>query len=352
MRNPGLDSRLNAADALHLLRDAPLLELGAAAFAAKRKRYGDLITYVLNRHINPTNLCVYACRFCDFAAKPGDAHAYQMNESEIIATLGLSDIREVHLVGGLWKTWDFKRSIALVRRIRAARPDLWIKAFTAVEVVYFARTERASIVEILRQMREAGVDMLPGGGAEVLNTRIHRALYPQKASPSEWLAVHETAHRLGIPSNATMLYGHIETDAEIVEHLQQLRDLQDRTGGFASFIPLSYQPGGTQLVPHLVSPVRSLRIIAAARLFLDNIPHIKAYWPSLQLETAAAALSFGADDLDGTLGRERIMQLAGTGSPAQLSARFLERIARDAGQIPVERDGRYQRVSLPFPVSA
>lgn len=344
--------RLQADEALRLLRETPLHELGQAAFAAKRARHGDNVTYVISRHVNPTNLCVYSCRFCDFAAKQGEAHAYSLVEDRIIESLGDPALREVHVVGGLWKDWGLGRSLGLIRRIRKERPDLWIKAYTAVEVHYFARVERATHHDILQQMRDAGVDMLPGGGAEVLSARIHRELCPQKATPSEWLAVHEAAHAIGLPSNATLLFGHIETDEEIIEHLVRLRGLQDRSGGFRSFIPLAYQPGTTQLVPRIASPERCLRIIALSRLFLDNIAHIKAYWPSLQVETAAAALSFGADDLDGTLGQERIMQLAGTGSPAQLSARFLQCIARDAGQIPVQRDGLYRPMGEPLAASA
>jgi len=337
-------SRINRTDALHLLRDAPLFELGSWAFEAKRARHGDVVTWVSNRHINPTNLCALSCRFCDFAAKPGDAHAYSLDEAAILEMVAEPLLREVHIVGGLWKDWGQERSLNLVRAIRAARPDLWIKAFTAVEVAFFAKQARTMPVNILQRMMEAGVDMLPGGGAEVLSERIHQELYPQKSGPAEWLAIHEQAHELGLTSNATLLFGHIETDEEIVEHLLSVRELQERTGGFTSFIPLAYQPGSTGLVSHLATPERCLRIVATARMVLDNVPHIKAYWPSLQVETAAAALNFGADDIDGTLGKERIMQLAGTASPAQVDARYLQRLIRDAGQEPRERDGQYNLI--------
>lgn len=338
------DHRFGGAEALQLLRGLPLLELGRMAFDAKRRRFGDSVTYVRNRHVNPTNLCVYHCHFCDFAAKKGDAHAYQLSEDDILAQFEDPDIREAHIVGGLWPHWGFDRSIELVRRLRAQRPGLCIKAFTAVEVAYFARMEKMTYEDVLRAMLEAGVDMMPGGGAEVLSDRIHDALFAQKIGAAEWLEIHEKAHRLGLPSNCTLLFGHIETDEEIVDHLITLRDLQERAPGFHSFIPLVYQPGATLVVDRSVPAPRALRIVALARLVLDNIPHVKAYWPSLQIETAVAALNFGADDLDGTVGRERIMQLAGSGSPEHASVELLEKMIRQAGQTPRERDGTFNFV--------
>ncbi|MBX3180866.1 MAG: CofH family radical SAM protein [Candidatus Hydrogenedentes bacterium] len=336
------ESGLDKAAALHHLKATPLLELGRLAFEAKRARYGDRITYVHNRHVNPTNLCVYSCKFCDYAAKKGDAHAYELTEAQIFRDLEDPSVVEAHIVGGLWPSWRFGRSLDLVRAVRAARPGLWIKAFTAVEIAYFARMERTSTREILARMRDAGVDMVPGGGAEILSDRIHQALYKEKIGPADWLRIHEEAHETGLPSNATMLFGHIETDEEIVDHLFQLRELQDRTGGFQSFIPLAYLPGETRIVPRAVSAPRALRIIAISRLVLDNFDHVKAYWPTLGLETAAAALSFGADDLDGTLGRERIMQCAASESPAALTRQFMEQIIRDGGQLPTPRNGRFE----------
>ena len=342
--NATIQSRLSRDKALSLLRDMPLLELGRLAFERKRTMHGDTITYVNNHHINPTNLCVFSCKFCDYKARKGDDHAYELNESDILAQLESPAIQEAHIVGGLWPTWGYKRSMQLVRMIREARPNLWIKAFTAVEVAYFAQMERRDVITILKGMMDAGVDMMPGGGAEVLNERIHTELYKDKIGPSEWINIHEQAHRLGLPSNATLLFGHIETDEEIIDHLFTLLDLQDRSPGFHSFIPLAYQPGTTGLTQNLVSAPKCLRVIALARLVLDNIPHIKAYWPTLQEETAVAALNFGADDLDGTLGNERIMQLAGTASPAEQSANHLACMIRQAGQVPQERDGQYHPV--------
>lgn len=336
------ECRIEAAEALDLLQSTPLIELGLRAHALKRARYGDRVSYVHNRHVNPTNLCVYSCKFCDYAAKKNDTHAYELTEAEILNDLADPAVVEAHIVGGLWPTWHFRRALDLVRAIRTTRPGLWIKAFTAVEIAYFARMERTSTRGILAQMKDAGVDMVPGGGAEILSDRIHQELYKDKIGPADWLRIHEEAHETGLPSNATMLFGHIETDEEIVDHLLQLRALQDRTGRFQSFIPLAYLPGETRLAPRAVSAPRSLRIIALSRLLLDNFAHVKAYWPTLGLETAAAALSYGADDLDGTLGKERIMQMAASESPAALTRQFMEQIIRDGGQIPVPRTGQFE----------
>lgn len=339
--------RIGFDEALFLLQQWPLMDLGLLAFERKRARYGDVVTYIVNKHINPTNLCVHSCKFCGFAAKPKDEHAYSLEEDEILAGLDDPDLAEVHIVGGLWKTWDMDRSLRLVRRIRQEFPDLWIKAFTAVEVDFFARTTRQEWDAVLLAMRDAGVDGMPGGGAEVLNERIHQELYKEKMGPEKWLGVHERAHELGIPTNATLLFGHIETDEEVIQHLMLLRELQDRAPGFEAFIPLAFQPGETGIRGGLVSPMRCLRIIAISRLVLDNMPHIKSYWPTLQMETGVAALSFGADDLDGTLGKERIMQLAGTGAPSAMNAALMEKLILSGGQKPVRRNGRFGLLSVP-----
>ncbi len=342
MFNSDTSHHLTRQQALSMYREMPLLKLGRLAFEHKRAWHGDRVTYVHNLHINPTNLCIYKCSFCGFAARPGDAHAYSLDETDILRQLEDLELREVHIVGGLWPKWGMKRSLELVSAIREQRPDIFIKAFTAVEVAFFAQIERISTREVLANMIEAGVDCMPGGGAEVLTERIHKALYPQKIGPTDWIRIHEEAHELGLQTNATLLFGHIETDAELVEHLFLLRESQERHHGFSAFIPLAYQPDSTALVSRMPSAPQCLRVIALSRLVLGNIPHIKAYWPTLQLETAVAALNFGADDLDGTLGLERIMQLGGTKSPAQLSREHMQMMIREAGQVPVERSGAYE----------
>ncbi|GAB7538164.1 CofH family radical SAM protein [Burkholderia sp. 3C] len=341
---------MNFSQALELLQRTPLEELGRLAFEAKRLRHGDIVTYTVNRHINPTNLCIHACKFCDFAAKPKAAHAYSLDEAGILDSVQNLELDEVHVVGGLWPTWGFGRSLNLIRSLRAEMPDVWIKAFTAVEVAFFAKLEQMSIESVLASLKEAGVNALPGGGAEVLSDRIHKILYADKIGPDEYLRIHRISHSLGLPTNSTLLFGHIETDEEIIHHLFKLRDLQAETAGFDAMIPLAYQPGTTRLVDRVASPERCLRIIALSRLVLGNIPHIKAYWPTLQLETASAALTFGADDMDGTLGLERIMQLARTEAPARMQAANMDTLIKAAGQIPQRRSGsfgvsRYDRTS-------
>lgn len=336
---------LTRESALTLLRDMPLLELGRLAFDHKRLLHGDRVTYVHNLHINPTNLCVYKCGFCGFAARPGDSHAYSLNEPDILRQVEEPELQEVHIVGGLWPKWGMERSLGLVKAIRSQRPGLFIKAFTAVEVAFFAQMERISTQEVIRAMIDAGVDCMPGGGAEVLTERIHQALYPQKIGPKDWLRIHEEAHELGLQTNATLLFGHMETDEEVIEHLFLLRESQESQPGFSAFIPLAYQPDSTALVSRMASAPHCLRVIAVSRLVLGNIPHVKAYWPTLQMETAVAALNFGADDLDGTLGQERIMQLGGSKSPAQLTREFMATMIREAGQQPMERTGNYEDAS-------
>ncbi len=346
-------SRIGRAQALDMMRAMPLLDLGRMAFESKRARYGDAITFVRNRHVNPTNLCINGCAFCGFSAKAKDAHAYVLDEAEILATLEDPALREVHVVGGLHPEWDFGRSVNLIRAIRRMRRAMWIKAFTAVEVAYFAQSEgHADYGRILGTLRDAGVDQLPGGGAEVLCERVHSRLCRDKIGPATWLDIHRTAHQMGLPSNATLLFGHIERDDEIVDHLLALRALGDEAPGFQAFVPLAYQPGNRGLAARPVSSPKTLRIVALARLILDNIPHIKAYWPSLHLETAAAALSFGADDLDGTLGRERIMHSSGSEMPEQLGRGDMDSLARHAGQYLVERDGAFRPLEEAAPAQA
>ncbi len=342
---PEMRQKMNRDEALECLCRIPLLELGQRAFDDKRGRYGDRVTFIRNHHINPTNLCENACQFCAFSARPGDPHAYVLDETDIVSSLLDPALREAHVVGGLSREWGFTRALNLVRRVREARPDLWLKAFTAVEIDYFARTEgHGDVKRILAALMEAGVNQLPGGGAEVLSERVRLQLCRDKISPARWLEVHRVAHRMGLPSNATLLFGHIERDEEIVEHLLALRALQDEAPGFDAFIPLAYLPGLPGAPTRPVSAPRALRVVALSRLVLDNIPHIKAYWPSLHVETATLALNFGADDLDGTLGAERIMHEAEPGLPRQLMADDMEKMARDAGQMLAERDGAFRIV--------
>ena len=323
-----------------LLTPESLYRIGEAANSKRLSRYGLHTTYINNLQINPSNICVRACTFCDFATLPGRPGGYSLMEKDIFAMVSKVAPSEVHIVGGLNHDWDFNRSLSLIRELHRTFPEIYIKCFTAVEIHWFASNEKKSIEEILVAFREAGMDALPGGGAEMFSERIRQRDFRQKLDAAGWLAVHEAAHKLGIPTNATMLYGLGETWEERLTHLFLLRNLQDCSGGFVSFIPLALQPGNGS--EKQLSPLESLMVIAMCRLVLDNIPHIKAYWPMLGIETAMMALSFGADDLDGTLGLERIAHAAGAKTPKQMSKDEMIKAIRLAGYEAVERDGTYQ----------
>jgi len=254
-------------------------------------------------------------------------------------------VTEVHIVGGLHPKLPFDYYVELVRRIKEAFPHLHIKAFTATEIVFFSKISGLSVREVLERLIEAGLGSLPGGGAEVLSERVHRLIYPRKASPQQWLEVHRTAHQLGLKSNATILYGHIETPEEKALHFELLRQLQDETGGFMCFIPLAYHPANTKLGGKPTTGVQDLKEIAIARLMLDNFPHIKAYWISLDPKLAQVALSFGADDLDGTVVNEKIFHMAGAESPNMLTEQELRRLIVEAGWTPVRRNSLYEPIN-------
>jgi aminodeoxyfutalosine synthase len=334
-------ARLDADDGLACLETADLLALGRMADQVKQKRSGDWVYFVMNRYINPTNLCVLSCAFCDFARKRGEAGAFEHTADEIVGMIE-PDVREVHVVGGHHPDWPFEYYEELVRTIRRERPRAQIKAFTAAEIDYFWRRWKIEPLEALVRLKAAGVHTMPGGGAEVFSARLQKTLrFTGKAGADRWLEIHRIAHGLGIRSNATILYGHVETYPERVEHLLRLRQLQDETAGFLTFIPLLYQIGDTRLVPRQAPPLDSLRMVATARLVLDNFPHVEAYWVMLGEATAAIALHFGADDVNGTLVDERIAHAAGAESPVGLAREQILRMIRDAGKVPVERDALY-----------
>ena len=337
--------RLSLEDGLKLLRTTDIAALGRMADHAKREKSGDKVYFVINRHINPTNICVLTCSFCDYAKRAGDDGAYEMTNEEILAQLS-EEIREVHIVGGHHPTWPFERYEEIVRVIHEAYPDTQIKAFTAAEIDYFHKRWKLSEEEILTRLKAAGMQSMPGGGAEVFSSRVKKALFPGKAGHERWLEIHRLAHSMGIRSNATLLYGHIETLEERLQHMIYLRELQDETGGFLTFIPLEYQVGDTKLVPRHASAIEDLRMIAASRLMLDNFPHIKAYWIMIMEETAAISLNFGADDIDGTIGEEKIAHAAKAASPVGVARERIVRLIRDAQRIPVERDALYGEVHV------
>lgn len=333
--------RLAREDGLLLFATEDLLGVGRMADHAKSRREGDRVYFVMNRHVTPTNLCVLSCAFCDFARKPGQAGAYEHTIEDMVRMVG-PEAREVHIVGGHHPDWPFEYYERIIAAVHAAHPGVQIKAFTAAEIDYFWRRWKIEPKEALTRLRAAGLVSMPGGGAEIFSPRLARALrYTGKADPDRWCEIHGIAHALGIRTNATMLYGHVETPDERVDHLLRLRDQQDASGGFLTLVPLAYQPGTTRLVPRLTPPADSLRTIAAARLLLDNFPHVEAYWVVLGEETASIALHFGADDVNGTLEDERIQHMAGAQTPAGLAREQLLRMIRDAGKVPVERDALY-----------
>lgn len=338
--------RLGRDDGLACLQTWDLPPLGQMADHVARRRHGDKVYFVLNRQLNPTNICVLDCGFCDFAARPrNDPKAYEMDWDQILAHV-TDDIREIHIVGGLHHKWPYEKYVEIVRRIREKAPALTIKAWTAVEIDFFAKIGRRPIERVLEDMVEAGLDCLPGGGAEVFSQRVRDRLFPHKIGEREWFHVHDTAHRMGIPSNCTLLYGHIETYEERVNHVLKLRDQQDRTGGFQAFIPLEYQVGTTKIVERQASAIEDLRTIAMSRLVFDNIPHVKSYWVMLGEQTAEMALNFGATDLDGTIGHEKIAHYAQAGSASGHTREQLTRMIRAAGKVPVERDALYREIRV------
>lgn len=332
--------RLDKADGIALLGSPDLIGVGRLADAAARTRHGKRVLFVVNRQINPTNVCVYDCKFCDYATSLGEGRAYEMDKDEIQSKVS-DDLREVHMVGGLHNKWPFERYVDAIRWVKEKNPRVQVKAYTAVEVWYFSKIAKITVREVLERLREAGLDAMPGGGAEVFSARVKALLFPGKIGADEWLDVHRTAHSMGIRTNSTLLYGHIETHEERVDHMLRLRELQDDTGGFFSFIPLAFQPGTTGLVQRGASSLEDLKTIATARLLLDNFDHIKAYWIMLGEDTASIALNWGATDMDGTVGEERIAHAALASSPLSLARDKMVSLIREAGRVPAERDALY-----------
>ncbi len=338
--------RLSRQDGLTLFETDDLLGVGRMADWVKSRREGDRVYFVINRHVTPTNVCVLSCAFCGFARKKGEAGAFE-NTIEDMVTMVKDGVREVHIVGGHHPDWPFEYYERVIQAIHAAHPEVQIKAFTAAEIDYFWRRWKIDPKDALARLKAVGLQSMPGGGAEIFSPRLARLLkYAGKADPDRWCEIHGIAHGLGIATNATMLYGHVETLAERVDHLLRLRQQQDASGGFLTFVPLAYQTGATRLVARQTPPTDSLRTIAAARLLLDNFAHVEAYWVTLGEDTASIALHFGADDVNGTLEDERIQHLSGAETPAGLAREQLLRMIRDAGKTPVERNALYEVVAV------
>ena len=342
--------RLDFDDGLALYRSADLLGVGRMAGWVNERKNGDRVCFVLNKHINPTNRCVAFCDLCAFGVHPSKApNAYTLRIEEIVAQvarlreLGVS---EVHMVGGMVKDVALDYFLELLPRMKAAYPELHIKAFTAVEIDTYARWAKLPHEEVLRRLVDAGLDSMPGGGAEIFDEEVRAVICDHKCGADTWLAVHRAAHRLGLRSNATMLYGHIEEPRHRVDHMLRLRELQDETGGFMTFIPLAFHPENTRLaqryrLPGGTTGFDDLKNVAVGRLLLDNFDHVKAYWIMLSPAVAQIALSFGVDDIDGTVVEERIVHEAGARSPQELPVEEIVRLVRRAGKTPVRRDTLY-----------
>ncbi len=343
--------RLDRADGLALYASHDLVGIGQMADFARRRINGDRVYFMVNRHINPTNICQNRCKFCAFSRSKGQEGAYEMTLDEIARAAEESvpdGAYEVHVVGGLHPDWPFEFYIDMVRRMREVLPPhVIIQAFTAVEIEYYAQISGLSTLEVLRQLKAAGLDAMPGGGAEIFSERTRLAAWEKKTSAEDWLRIHGEAHSLGIKTNCTMLYGHIETREERIDHLIRLREQQDKSGGFLAFIPLAFHPMNTELeeLPGTTG-FDDLKTLTIARLMLDNIPHVKAFWIMVGLKVAQLSTVFGVDDIDGTVVEEKITHMAGATTPEALSKGDLIAMIEETGHVPAERDTLYRIVQV------
>jgi aminodeoxyfutalosine synthase len=351
--------RLGAADAHALYATRDLIGLGRLADFANRRVNADRVFFSANQHINPTNVCVLrnTCVFCSFARMPKEEGAYTRSLDEVYHEAEQArggPTREFHIVGGLHPKLKLSYYTDMIRGLKERHPQVHIKALTAVEIAHLARIERTTEREVLLALKESGLTSLPGGGAEVFSTAVRATIAERKLTGEEWLRVHRVAHELGIPTNCTMLYGHVETIADRVEHLSALRALQDDTGGFLTYIPLAYHPDNNELGTELgrvgtaTTGYEDLKAIAVGRLFLDNIPHVKTHWPMVTAFVSQVALSFGCDDVEGTVIYERIYHEAGSHTPMAMAYGDLVTLIRGAGRRPVERDSLYQPLREQF----
>jgi aminodeoxyfutalosine synthase len=341
--------RLTREDGITLYRSHDLLAIGRLASHVAKAKNGEQVYFVQNMHINPTNLCVNRCKFCAFSRSKGEPGAYEMSIDDIVskARTAKKGVREVHIVSGLHPDLPFSWYLDMLRTLKKDFPHIHIKAFTAVEIDYMAKLSGLGLKDTLLALREAGLGSLPGGGAEIFNPAVRNTLCAEKISGDQWLEVMEIAHGIGLKSNATMLYGHIETVEDRVDHLIRLRELQDRTGGFQAFIPLSFHPQNTEIKKSSnTTGFDDLKTLAISRLLLDNFDHIKAYWVMLGEKITQVSLSFGVDDIDGTVVEERITKMAGGTTEGIMTRDELIKLIKQAGKTPVERDTLYRTVRL------
>jgi aminodeoxyfutalosine synthase len=341
-------ARVSDSEALELFACDDLLAVGELAALANGKKNDNRVFFNVNRHINYTNICVNRCTFCAFSRGVEDEGCYTLALNDILqkaAEAREAGATEIHMVGGLHPELPFDFYLEMLAAIKADNPGLHLKAFTAVEIDYFASLTGQSVAEVVAELKEVGLDSMPGGGAEIFAPRVREKICPEKISGERWLAVTEAVHRSGLKTNATMLFGHLEEYEDRVDHLSKLRSLQDKTGGFQAFIPLAFQPDNTR-VPGAkgVGGVDALKTLAISRIYLDNFHHVKAYWVMLGLKVAQVALAFGVNDFDGTVVEEKIGHDAGADSPQALSKEQLCTLIRKAGRVPVERDTLYNEL--------
>lgn len=344
--------RLSFDEALYLYKNAGLLQLGEWARRAKEQKSGREVYYNINRHINLSNICTANCPLCAFSCEEGDPHGFMLMKEDVaekikstIATV--KGLTEIHIVSSLHPHNDFDYYIEILKTIKELLPHVHIQAFTPVEIVHFAKISGRTIEEVLAILRDAGLDSLPGGGAEILDDEVRKVICPDKANTAQWIHTIKAAHNMGMKTNASELYGHVETIEQRLRHLFTLRDIQDETHGFQAFISFPFHPANTKFPD--VQPMTShenLKFIAMSRLVLDNIPHIKAFWMMLTLPVAQLALAFGADDLDGTVEEEHIIHAAGAKTGQKMTTAQLEKIISETGYIPVQRDSLYNKIKI------
>ena len=342
--------RISDSEALALFESNDLLAIGTLAAEVNRAKNGDRVYFNVNRHINYTNVCVNQCTFCAFSKLEGEDEGYSLALEDIrkkAEEAVASGATEIHSVGGLHPRLPFGFYLDMLRTIKEVSHQLHIKAFTAVEIDYFSRISKTSVLEVINALQRAGLGSMPGGGAEILRKEVRDKICPEKISGERWLEIIEQVHNAGLKSNATMLFGHLEGYADRVDHMRRLRELQDRTGGFQSFIPLAFQPDNTR-VPGAkgVGGVDALKTLAISRIYLDNFQHVKAYWVMLGMKIAQTALCFGVNDLDGTVIEEQIGHDAGADSPQEIGKDRIIKLIRKAGKVPVERDTLYNELKV------
>jgi aminodeoxyfutalosine synthase len=345
--------RIGDEDALRLFQSNDLYALGTMANRMREKKNGNSAFYNINRHVDYTNVCATTCKFCAFSRFEGEEGAFELTHEQIARqakeAFEKEQITELHIVGGLHPKYEFEWYEELLRLLKKTVPTVHLKGFTAVEIVYFADKFNMGFGEVLSRLKAAGLDSLPGGGAEIFHPEVRQVICPAKATADQWLEVHRCAHRLGLKSNATILYGHIEKIEHRVDHLRRLRELQDETGGFQAFIPLAFHPDHT-IMDQTARPsgMDALKTLAVSRIYLDNFDHIKAYWVALGAKMAQLSLSYGVDDIDGTVMGEKIYHMAGSDTPEAMTVLELRKLIQDAGRTPVERDTLYKEMKNKF----